>query len=100
MIADEYKKLALHIREFKKVGKEIRENFDLQYDQLRRVYELFYGFKKENCSKIYKEDVDGDKINKKMYLKLNSNDQELLHHLKKIGMYVLSLTELTIDLQM
>lgn len=100
MVGDEYKKLGSHLKEFKKIGKEIRENFDLQYNQLRRVYEMFYGFSKEKCEEIFKEDLAGDTINKGFYLQLSSTDQEILHHLKKIGIYVLSLVELAIDLHM
>ncbi|MFC1696992.1 hypothetical protein ACFL1H_01555 [Nanoarchaeota archaeon] len=98
LIADEYKKLALHLKEFKKVGKEINKAFNIQYNQLRSVYEIFYKFEKNRSVKIFMEDIKGDKINREIFLKLNNQDQEMLHHLKKIGIYVMSLLELSIDL--
>ena len=97
LIGDEFKKLAIHILEAKKIRKDLLQLFKTQEKQLRRFYELFYGFNKQKLLEIYTEEKISNQI--KEYDKLNNDEKEIIHHLKKIGSYILSMTELRIDLE-
>jgi hypothetical protein len=48
---------------------------------------------------IYHADAEGTQQAAKFYKKLNDDEKELLHHMKKIGIYILSLVELRIDME-
>jgi phosphate uptake regulator len=100
LIGDEFKKLAMHMLEEKKVGsKFIKELFQVQKAQLNRINGLFYSFNKRKAFEIYDEDRKGTELIARYYPKLSDYEKEILHHFKKIGIYVLSLTELRIDLE-
>lgn len=99
MIGDEFKKIGIHILEAKKITPKIESLFQIQHDQLRRYYSLFYTFSKEKCLGIYEEDKKGHSCDTDLFDSLNSDEKEILHHLKKIGVYLTSLTELRIDLE-
>jgi len=100
LIGDEYKKIAIHLLEAKgNIDKKMFELFEVQDKQLRRFYELFYGFSKEKTIEIFNEDQMGDRMNKMAFEKISNYEKEVLHHLKKIGIYVRSLTELRIDME-
>ena len=100
LVGDEYKKLALHFLEFdEKPHPFMTQEFDIQKQQLRRLYELFYDFKKEKAIEIYMADKKGDVFLNQNYHKFSDPGKEVIHHFKKIGVYVLSLTELRIDLE-
>ena len=100
MVGDELKKIALHMLEDKgKYTNMIKELFKVQREQLERFYKLFYKFDKKLAVAIYQADTDGSKLIEKYYKEINDDEKELLHHFKKIGIYILSLTELRIDLE-
>lgn len=99
MIGDEFKKIAIHLLEAKSISPKMESLFKIQSDQLRKYYTLFYGFNRERCSEIYEHDQNGHHYNLSLYESLNTAEKEILHHLKKIGIYLLSLTELRIDLE-
>lgn len=100
LIGDELKKIAIHMLEDKgRYTGMIKELFEVQVQQLERFHKLFYKFDKQLAVEIYKADKEGTEFIKKYYKKLNDEEKELLHHFKKIGIYILSLTELRIDLE-
>lgn len=99
LIGDEFKKISIHLIDAKKVTKKTEDLFKVQYQQLRRFYTLFYSFGKEKCLEIYEEDVLGHNYNLELFDSLNNDEKEILHHLKKIGIYIISLAELRIDME-
>ncbi len=100
LIGDELKKMAIHIFEDKgKYTSMVKEILNAIVEQLNRSYKLFYKFNKELAVEIYQKDNEATKVALKYYKKLNDDEKELLHHIKKIGIYILSLTELRIDLE-
>jgi phosphate uptake regulator len=100
MVGDEFKKIALHMLEFQEThSKMLKELFLVQEKQLQRFLDLFYKFEKKKVLEIFEADRSGTELIEKYYSKLNDNEKELLHHFKKIGIYILSLTELRIDLE-
>ncbi|MBT3297830.1 AbrB/MazE/SpoVT family DNA-binding domain-containing protein [archaeon] len=99
LIGDEYKKIAIHLIEAKKMGSKMTELFDIQENQLKKYYKLFYKFNKEACLDMYEFDIMGHTYNREVYESLSSDEKEILHHLKKIGIYLMSLAELRVDLE-
>ncbi len=111
MIGDELKKIALHMlddlaRPKKATGSKghyteaVMELFKVQSAQLERIYKLLYNFNKDLAVSIYDEDKRGSELIEKLHNRLADFErEELLHHFKKIGVYVLSLAELTIDMR-
>ncbi len=93
-IGDELKKIAVHMLESKeKYSDKIAPLFDVQIEQINRFYRLFYKFSKEAAAEIYKADEDGTKMIEKHCKHLNDEEKELLHHFKKVGIQIMSLTE-------
>ncbi|MDI6721548.1 MAG: hypothetical protein QMD85_04100, partial [Candidatus Aenigmarchaeota archaeon] len=100
MIGDELKKIGLHILEKKTPNsKTIAELFEVQMGQISNFYELFYRFDKQKVRQIYDEDKRGTDLIEKYYKRLNDEEKELLHHFKKIGIFILNLTEMRIDME-
>ncbi len=100
MLGDELKKIAIHMLEDRgKYTKLISDIFSLISDQFDRFYKLFYKFSKELAVDIYKKDNEATEFTLKNLKAFNNDERELLHHIKKIGIYVLSLTELRIDME-
>ena len=99
LVGDEFKKVAIHLIDAKDISKKTSELFKVQHEQLRKFYTLFYNFSKEKCIEIYEPEVLGHNYNLELYTSLNDEEKEILHHLKKIGIYLTSLTELRIDLE-
>ncbi|MBU0898207.1 MAG: hypothetical protein KJ613_00125 [Nanoarchaeota archaeon] len=102
MVGDEFKKIARHILDMEeKHSKAIKTLFKVQNDQLDRIYKLFYKFNKNLAQEIYEEDEKGTKLIKELFNELKTDEaKELVHHFKKVGIYILSLTELRIDLEL
>lgn len=100
MIGDELKKIAIHMLDNKgSYTQAVKELFDVQVQQIQHFYKLFYKFDKQLAVDIYEADRKGSELIEKLRPKLSSFERdELLHHFKKIGIYVLSLTELSIDM--
>lgn len=100
MIGDELKKIGMHLLDMKKINLNlVSKLFDFQVDQLNRLYDLFYQFEKKKAVEIYEQDKIGTDLIDKNYKRLSGEEKELLHHFKKIGIFVLNLTELRIDLE-
>jgi phosphate uptake regulator len=101
MIGDELKKVSHHIiNDRAEYTKLIKDLFIVQTRQMDRIYDLFYKFDKEKIMEIYVEDKNGSDMIDKYFKRLNNGEKELLHHFKKIGIFVLSLTELRIDMEL
>ncbi len=73
--------------------------FRVQEEQLRRLYALFYDFSKAKALELYNEDINVDKLYVQALKKMNDTEKELMNHMKKICVYIKSLTELRIDLE-
>ena len=100
MIGDEFKKIAVHMLEDNgRYTEKIKEIFKTMAGQLELFYKLFYKFDRQKAVVIYQKDNEATKISEKHFKKLNDDEKEILHHLKKIGIYILSLTELKIDME-
>jgi len=99
MIGDEFKKISIHLLEAENTTKKLENLFNIQNQQLRRFYELFYNFSDKKCLEIYEEDNKGHLYNVDLFESLSTDEKEMLHHMKKIGVYITSLTELRIDLE-
>jgi hypothetical protein len=65
---------------------------------LKAFYDLYYNFSKEKAEQVYKIDKEYAELFEKVYTDLTPEESELLHHLKKINIFMLSLTELRIDM--
>lgn len=101
LIGDELKKIGQHAMESKiPHSKMIGELFNVQVKQLDRIYELFYKFDKQKIMDIYNEDKIGTDLIEKYYKRLSNEEKEMLHHFKKVGIFVLNLAELRIDLEL
>ncbi|MFH1316701.1 MAG: AbrB/MazE/SpoVT family DNA-binding domain-containing protein [Candidatus Woesearchaeota archaeon] len=98
MVGDEYKKMGLHILKLNKMSPGLKEFITLVDSMVRDFYDLYYNFSKEKAAELYKKDAEGYKLFDKVWPKTSTEEKELLHHLKKIGKLIYSLTELRIDL--
>jgi phosphate uptake regulator len=99
MVGDEFKKLGLHLLNFKKPkNKNIIKFATYSDNMLRTFYDLYYNFSNEKAEQVYKIDKDYADLFEKVYSDLAPEESELLHHLKKINIFMLSLTELRIDM--
>lgn len=100
MIGDEFKRLAIHLLEGLEPKSKIIQNLvNSQAEQLERCHNLFYKFSKEKATEIFDIDKQLTEMTISNQNQLEKDDLELLHHLKKIGIYILSLTELRIDME-
>jgi len=102
LIGDEFKRMGEHIiKEGKKITSPFIKNLcNEMIKQINRTYKLFYNFSEEKAQDIYvyydnKMKVEAEKERKK----LNKEELELLHHLKKIGVYIKCLVELRNDME-
>jgi phosphate uptake regulator len=99
MVGDEYKKIALHLLSMKgKPNPLLAEELEMVNEQTRRFYTFFYTFSKKTACEIYAADEEGEQFLEKNYASFSDKEKEIIHHLKKIESYILSLTELRIDL--
>ncbi|MFH1506127.1 MAG: AbrB/MazE/SpoVT family DNA-binding domain-containing protein [archaeon] len=100
MVGDEYKKIAMHVLNTKeKPSKLMFKEFEVQQNQLKRFYKFFYSYSKDAANEIYAEDEKGDTFLNQFYAQFSTEEKNMVHHFKKIGIYILSLTELRIDLE-
>jgi phosphate uptake regulator len=100
MVGDEYKKIAIHILESEgKPTNLMLKEFSIQREQLKRFYKLFYNYSKELANEIYEEDEKGDAFLRENTQRFTRDESHTIHHFKKIGVTILSLTELRIDLE-
>lgn len=100
LMGDEFRKLALHFLESDAKPRPLMiKEFEIQKDQLRRIYDLYYNFSREKIAEVYQKDKEGDNYLRQNYSKFNDDEKEIIHHFKKIGVFVLSLAELRLDLE-
>ena len=99
VVGDEFRKIAVHLMEAKEVTPKTEELFKIRYDQLRGFYELFYNFNKEKCLEIYEMDNGAHHYTEEVFDELNNDEKEILHHLKKIRVFLNNITHLRIDLE-
>ncbi len=99
LVGDEYKRLAIHLFKLKKINPQLFKVFERINNQTKNFYDLYYNFKKEKTIEIFTEEEELSKLVQDLYPKLNSDEKELLHHLKKISRFAISLTELRIDME-
>ena len=98
LVGDEYKKLGLHMLKMKSISKNTLSLIEHMDKLLKEFYELYYNFSNEKIGKIYDLDQEATKIHAKIYPTSSRDEIELLHHLKKIGRFILSLLELRVDM--
>jgi phosphate uptake regulator len=99
LLGDEYKKLGLHLLKSKDGAKKTIPLMEEVNAQLQRFYELYYKFSKEKVIEIFEKESN---VLCKMVEELNGLSEyelELVHHLKKISRFIISLTELRVDLE-
>ena len=100
LLGDEYKRIAQHILSGNpKYSQAHLKFFDAVNEQFKAYFDLFYSPKREKAIKIFEKDVELTLAVKKLLEKSTDDEKELLHHLKKITRFVISLTELAIDLK-
>lgn len=97
-IGDEYKKIVVHTNSSKiKFDSKLINTYEDVNKLLNLFYELFYKFNEKGIAEIY--DLDEQLANKINSLKLNNEEKEILHHLKKIKRYITDLVQLRIDFE-
>jgi len=99
LVGDEYKRLAIHLANTKKVSPDLSKFIKHTDKMFNAYYNLYYSFTKEKVEEIYTLDKEGTMMNEGFYEKINSEEKEITHHLKKIGRFLVSLTELRMDLE-
>ena len=99
MIGDEYKRLGLHLLKVKKISKTLLTFFEHTHKMIELYYELYYNYSKEKANYIYELDKEDAKLFEKISSTLNREESELMHHIKKIDRFIISLIELKIDLE-
>ncbi len=82
----------------KKVSPTIKGFIEIVDEMLKAYCNLYHNFSNDKVEKIFKMDESAYKLFEKISPTLSSQDRELLHHLKKISRFMVSLTELKIDL--
>lgn len=97
-IGDEYKKISIHTYDSKlKIDSKLINIHEDINKFLNLFYELFYKFNEKRIAEIY--DLDEQLTNEINSLKLNNEEKEILHHLKKIKRYITDLVQLRIDFE-
>ncbi len=100
LVGDELKKISIHLIDTKKVTPKTEELFKTAHEKIREFYTLFYNFSNELCLKAYGVNQNkGHYYTPELFSSINNDEKEILHHLKKINVYIFSLTELRIDLE-
>jgi phosphate uptake regulator len=99
LIGDELKKISIHLMSYENKTHNIEGLFATQLEQFERFYNLFYSFSNEKCEQLFEADKQGNARNCEIFHKLSDDEKEILHHLKKIGIFLMSLTELRINLE-
>jgi phosphate uptake regulator len=98
LLGDEYKRVGLHLLHLKKLNKEVID-YIIDTDNLfKKYYHLYYNYSDRAADEIYQIDKKRDVSAKAVLPHLNHEEAEIMHHLKKIGRFIISTTELRIDL--
>jgi len=101
-IGDEYKRIAIHHSEMKdtRISQRLTDIYENVNKLLNLYYELFHKFNEGKAIEIYEFNDRLDKDIEASNLRLNDEEKEILHHLKKIRRYVTDLLQLKIDLEL
>ncbi|MFH1134160.1 MAG: AbrB/MazE/SpoVT family DNA-binding domain-containing protein [Nanoarchaeota archaeon] len=99
LVGDDYKKLGLHVLSMKKVSEEVKTYFRHIDTMIRAYYEFYYRFSKEGAEKIFRMDEEAYRLFDQISPPARNEEKELMHHLKKISRYIITLTELRIDME-
>lgn len=99
LIGDEFKKISVHLMDAEKITPKMENLFNIQYRQLKSLYTVFYKFDKEECTKLLDVSSKGHHYDEELFNSLCTDEKEILHHFKKIAIYLSSLTQLRIDLE-
>lgn len=98
LVGDEYKRMGLHMLKMKKFNKNTIKFMENMGRALKLFHDLYYNFSKEKVEEIYKLDAADTVFFEKVKNDLNREDLEILHHIKKIDRFIISLVEITIDM--
>lgn len=98
LVGDEYKRLGLHMLKMKSISKNVIKFLENTDKLIRAYYDLYYDFSKEKTDYIYKLDFEDAKLYDRMKEGIIGEDAELLHHIKKIDRFIISLVELRVDM--
>ena len=99
LVGDEYKRLAEELWSSKKVHALLLDYIILQNKKTALFYELYYKYSVSTIESIYKKDAQEQELFSKLVSHVSEKEIEILHRLKKIGRYIMSLTELRIDME-
>jgi phosphate uptake regulator len=99
LVGDEYKRLGIHILKMKKNGKNIITFVEHTHNMIELFYDLYYNFTKEKADCTYELDKQDAKMFEKVKTSLTDEEAEIMHHIKKIDRFIISLIELRIDLE-
>lgn len=100
LIGDEYKRISKHIlRDGHVYGGASLKFFKKTNEQFAFFLDFFYSPNREKAIKIFEKNEELGSEVKKLLKAAGDDEKELLHHLKKITYFIISLTELTIDLK-
>ena len=101
MIGDEFKNISFHLlkdfpdakfKNVEKLAQSIKSTFDAYYDS-------FYKFDKKKVQKMSEIDKDVYFSIAKMYENASEAEKEIFHHLRMIGKYLNTLSELRIEME-
>lgn len=99
MIGDDYKEVSICLLSMKCVNKSLAKIFDSQVEIFNGLYELFYNYEIEKVKVVHDSYYAWSESVKRVTVNLNTDEKEVAEHLKKIGTYFKSLTELIINLR-
>lgn len=100
MVGDEYKRIANHIiRDKHKYGQAALNFFEEVNKQFESYVDLFYHFDRAKTIAIFEKENEFTELAKKLFKEVTDDEKELLHHLKKITRFTISLVELAIDIK-
>ena len=100
LVGDEYKRIAKHVIADKpKYGSGCLKFFNEINEQFESYFDLFYHFDRQKAIKVFETEDQLTASVIKLLKNASDGENELLHHLKKIGRQTISLVELAIDLR-
>lgn len=101
MIGDEFKNISFHLlkdfpnarfNHIEKLAKATKDTFNI-------YYELFYNFNPEKINEMSSIDKEIYLSAPDMYKKASEDEKEIFHHLRMVGKYLNSLSELRIEME-
>ena len=98
LMGDEFKRLGVHMLKLKKISKKATQFIVTTNHLLSTYYDLHYNYSRIKAEHLFELDERGYALFDKIHRDLSVDELELMHHLKKIYKFIISLTELRIDL--